>query len=366
MARRATKTSSAPQEDALPAYAPRRTTSLIGHCDAETEFLAAWTSGRLHHAWLISGPRGIGKATLAYRMARFLLAKGETGGEGLDMPATHPVFRRVLQGSHGDFHVLERRVDEKTKKLRSEIIVGDVREAAGFLSKTAAEGGWRVVLIDAVDEMNTSSSNAILKVLEEPPEKTVLLLVCHNLAALLPTLRSRCRRLPLQPLPEEAMTLVLRDLLPDLGGDDHAALSRLSEGRPGRALELAGLGGLDLYRSLIGLLRTLPRLDIPEAHALGNRVALSADAFRTVMELFQWWLGRMISALGRGEEPPEVVPGENGLIRWLGSTAPLERWGEVWEKTAWLIDRAVTLNLDRKMVLLSTVLAVERAANSNY
>ena len=209
----------------LGAPTPRLNPDLKGQAEAEREFLQEFESGRMHHAWLISGPRGIGKATFAYRIARYVLAQKNLIQEGpaqtLDfvynshtensdasevtmlLEHQHPVFRRVASGTHADFLSIERGVDEKTKVVRKEIIVDDVRAIKSFLNKTPVEGDWRVVLIDAVDEMTTSAENALLKVLEEPPRRALLLLVSHNPNSLLATSRSRCR----QPVSYTHLTL---------------------------------------------------------------------------------------------------------------------------------------------------------------
>lgn len=353
---------------------PRENTELIGHESAERAMLDAWNSGRMAHAWLICGPRGIGKATLAYRFARFALAGG--GGQGglfgggpdsLDIPADHPVFRRVAAGGHADLKVVERGwTDDKKTRLRTEIVVEDVRGVGAFLSLTPAEGGWRVVIIDAADEMNRNSANAVLKVLEEPPRQAMLLLLAHSPGRLLPTIRSRCRRLMLQPLNEGNVAVLLRRHRPDLTDEDVQALARLSEGSIGRALALAAEGGLALYRDVVTLLGGLPRLDVPALHAFGDRVARAGadEAYRTVTELFGWWLAKMIRLGGQGGALPEVVAGEAAVMSRLLAAGGLDQWVEVWEKVTSLFARADAVNLDRKQVVLNAFLAVERLARS--
>lgn len=348
---------------------PKENPHLVGHEAAEREILDAWNTGRMHHAWLITGKRGIGKATLAYRVARFILSGGGDGGlfggpGTLALPAEHPVFHRIAHGAHGDLRVIERQWDDKRKKLRSEIVVGDARDIGGFLSMTSAEGGWRVVLIDAVDEMNRNAANAVLKVLEEPPKRSLLLLLAHNPARLLPTIRSRCRRLALRPLDDETVATLAMRYRPDLSADDAHGLARLGEGSIGRALELAAEGGLQHYHGMIGLLRGLPRLDVPALHAFADSAARSDDSFRTTSELLLWWLARTISSGGHGAPPVEVVPGENGLFRTVLAAAPLDRWVEVWEKISRLLERADAVNLDKKQVLLSAFLAIERVVRA--
>jgi DNA polymerase-3 subunit delta' len=350
---------------------PRDNSELIGHGGAERAFLDAWNSGRLAHAWLLTGPKGIGKATMAYRIARFVLAGGGEGGglfggapESLALPAEHPVCRRISASGHADLKVVERGYsDEKKSKLRTEIVIEDVRGIGGFMALTPAEGGWRVVIIDAADEMNRNAANAVLKVLEEPPRNALMLLVSHSPGRLLPTIRSRCRRLALNPLPEATVTDLLARYRMDLPGDDVIALARLGEGSIGKGLALAAEGGLDLYRELMVMLSALPRLDVTALHAFGDRVArVEADAaWRTVTELTGWWLARLIRAGGReGRGMAEVVPGEAAIMSRLLASASLERWLELWEKVTALFARTDAVNLDRKQALITAFLAIER------
>ncbi len=192
---------------------PRANPILLGHEPAEAMLADAIRGGRVHHAWLITGPEGIGKATLAYRFARRLL-KGSSE-EGLAVDPADPVFRRVAAGAHADLHTVQRSINPQTKRLRSEIGVDDVREAAEFLRLTAAEGGWRVVVFDRADELNRNAANALLKILEEPPARAILLLVCAAPGRVPPTVRSRCRRLRLASLSETTMQVLLARYLPD-------------------------------------------------------------------------------------------------------------------------------------------------------
>jgi len=353
---------------------PRDTLDLQGHAHAERDFLDAWTSGRLAHAWLITGPKGIGKATLAYRIARFVLSGGGDGGglfggppESLALDASHPVVHQVSSQGHRDLKVVERGFsDDKKAKLRSEIVIDDVRKVGELFHQTA-DAGWRVVLIDAADEMNRNAANAVLKILEEPPTKALILMVSHSPGRLLPTIRSRCRRLALNPLPVETICQLMETHRPDLTGTEIQSLANLGEGSLGKALNLAEEGGLDLYRDLIGLLSALPKLDVPALHGFAERVTRAdADAaWRTVTELTVWWLARLIRAGGRqGRGMVEVVPGEAALMGRLLTAASLDRWLDLWEKTGSLFARTDAVNLDRKQALLTAFLALERLSRA--
>lgn len=272
-----------------PRLISRNNPFLSGHKNAEQKLFDSFNSGRMHHAWLISGPRGIGKATLAYRFARHILSGGEGVindpiipppdlGAGLfgedeaaeEKPAdasplyiaeNTPVFKRVAASGHADLFSIERKRDEKTGKMKTVIPVDDVRGIGHFLSMTPAEGGWRVVVVDSVDEMNPNAANALLKVLEEPPSRAILLLVCHNSASLLPTIRSRCIKLNVRPLAPTTVVTLLNEHIPDISQADAERLAQLSDGSIGRALALADAGGLDLWNEMSMILSTLPKIN---------------------------------------------------------------------------------------------------------
>lgn len=352
---------------------PRTATRLLGHEAAEKQFLDAWNGGRLSHAWLIAGPKGIGKATLAYRIARFVLASGGGAGDGglfgappppasLAIAPEHPVFRRVASGGHADLRVIERpeAVEGRTKRP-TEIPVDAVRTLGGFFALTPGEGGWRVVIIDAIDELNRSGANAILKLLEEPPTRSLLLLVCHSPGRILPTIRSRCRRLTLKPLDEAIVVELLRQQRPALPPEDAAAIARLAEGSIGNALALHAQGGLELYRAMIGLLSGLPRLDVPALHGFAQKATSDEDAARTTFALFLRWLTRAATASREGGAGGgDAVAGESELGRRLVAAAGLDRWLELWDKTTRSFGRAEAVNLDRRQVVLNAFLSVER------
>ena len=351
---------------------PWRGQRLFGHESAEKTMLAAHESGRLHHAWLLAGPRGIGKATLAWRFARFLLCGQQQGGlfggggaEGLDVSADAPGRSLVDARSHPDLFHLRRSLNPDTGRMRAEIAVDDVRDLGGFMHMTPAMGKWRVAIVDAADEMNRNSANAVLKVLEEPPPNAVLLIVAHAPGRLLPTIRSRCRRLALQPLSDEIVVRLLGEHAPDVKEGERAVLARLAEGSIGRALELAGSGSLDLYTEMVSVLATLPDLDMPRLHGFAERFARRGEeanaAWRSLNYLFDGWMKGLARHAATGGNGAPVVPAEAGLQARLAAAASLDRWDVAWEKAAELLSGADRVNLDRKQTVLGSFLALQAA-----
>lgn len=347
---------------------PWRNDRLVGHDLAERTMLLAQQIGKLHHAWLLTGPRGIGKATLAWRFARFLLA-GQQGGLFATSPDTLDVAREapgrslVDARTHPDLFHLRRTLHAREMRIQSEITIDDVRDLGAFMHMTPSMGDWRVAIIDSADEMNRNSANAVLKILEEPPPNAVLLIVAHAPGRLLPTIRSRCRRLALQPLDDGTVTALLGDYAPGTSAEERKALAQLAEGSIGRALELASAGSLALYREMVEVLATLPELDVPRLHGFAERFAKRGEEanadWRSLNYLFDGWLKGLLrsGAIGAGSAP--VVPAERGLHEKLLSAASLDRWMEAWENVARLWSRADAVNLDRKQTVLGSFLILQ-------
>lgn len=363
-------------------HAPLCESELSGHETAERALLDAWAGGRLHHAWLITGPQGIGKATLACRFARFLLARGTResqtearpslfgGDASADIPTSLYVspddsaFRRIAARGHADLFTVTLGFDVKRNRERKVIVVDDVRDIRSFISLTPAEDGYRVVIIDGAEDMNKNAANALLKMLEEPPPRTIFLLISHAPGRLLPTIRSRCRTLALHPLSDDRLAALLDRHAPELPAADKAALLRIADGSIGRALRLAEEGGVALYREMIGLLGRLPDLDVAAAHAFGDKLARpnATGTYTLFTELLRWWLARMVRHNAAPKGGVEIVPGEDNLMRRLGSSRSLDQWVEVWEKIADLFTRAASVNLDRKQTVLSALLTLQASA----
>lgn len=354
---------------------PRQTPRLLGQSAAEANFLTAWNLGRLHHGWLITGPRGVGKATLAWRIARFLLATPENDGgmfappppTTLDIPANHPVMNRTLALSEPRLFLLRRPWDAKTERLRAEITVDEVRRMKSYFALSEADGGRRVAIIDAVDDMNPNAANALLKLLEEPPARVTILLISHQPARLLPTIRSRCRELRAVPLKPVDLSDALTAAGGEVAPEDRVALAELAGGSVGAAFEMTNLDGLRLYHGLIRLFATLPRLDRPMALALADQGAKrGAEAqFDLIVTLIDLFLSRLARAGTLNQLPPEAARGEQALIARL---SPHPQAGRVWADLAQSLGnrarRGRALNLDPAALLLDMVLKIDEVAGT--
>jgi len=360
-------------DDDPPERVPRANPALYGQEEAEAALMAAWRSGRMPHAWLLCGPRGIGKATLAFRFARFVLSGGGGQGTGLfggggpDSMALDPqdrVFQRLAALGHSDFRLVRRSQNRKTGKWRNEIVVDDVRDMGGFLQLTAGEGDWRVVVIDSADEMNRNAANAALKAIEEPPPRALVLLVSHAPGKLLPTIRSRCRRLDLHPLDDATVKKIVARHVPDLDAGELDELAHLAEGSAGRALALADHGGVELHRRMLGILAEYPRIDEPALDKLVGDLgrAGAEDGFRVFGEMLTGLIGRMCRDTRAGRAAAAAHAEEAPVVARLAGSCGLDRWLAVWEKLARLFARAESANLDRRQVALDAVLSVAYAA----
>jgi DNA polymerase-3 subunit delta' len=325
---------------------PRESAVLVGHAEAEQIMLEAYRGGRIPHAWLIGGPHGVGKATLAYRLARFVLAHPDPGApdvqaaQSLALSPEHPMMRRIVAQSHGDLLILQRTVGD-TGKLRTRIAVDDVRRSVGFFGSSAGEGGWRVAIVDSVDEMNKESANALLKVLEEPPPKALLLLVSHASGRVLPTIRSRCRDLTLRGLSmAEVVQAAAQVLGRDPGDEDLREAAAAADGSVGRTIQLLGGTALALRRRVLGMLDALPAVDPQALHALGDQLAgTEPEKLSGFVDTVNEWLARRLAATRAGTEQGEKMQ--------------LVRLAEAWERINTAARDAEAYNLDRKPLVFS-------------
>ena len=361
---------------------PRTSAQLFGQERAQAAFLGALASGRLHHNWLLCGPRGIGKATFAWQIARFLLANGKEaparalaaasahGFHALDVAPDHPVARRIHAGVEPRLFAMRRTWDEKAGRLKSRITVDDVRALGGFLTLSAVGGGHRAVIVDSADEMNPNAANALLKLLEEPPAHTTLLLIAHQPGQLLPTIRSRCQMLRLAPLGAEDLHRAL--LQAGRGETDiqgaGAALAELAAGSVGAAIRLTHHNGIETYTRLLSVLGEFPKmtharaLDLAEAHAAKN----SEDRFDLFMTLLDRMLARLACTGARGRGPDVPIATEETRI--LTRLAPTLDHGRRWAQGAQEIQSTMRhgqwVHLDPAALVLDALFKMQRIARA--
>jgi DNA polymerase-3 subunit delta' len=322
---------------------PRETNVLFGHREAETALLNAYRSGRIAHAWLLGGPQGIGKATLAYRMARFMLANRDfsasavQAAESLSVDPDDYAARLVTSGAHGGLLTLERSANDKGV-MRTVITVDETRETISFFGSTAAVEGWRVCIVNTVDELNPNAANALLKILEEPPQQSLFLLLSHAPARVLATIKSRCRRLSMRALSTDD---VVRAAAEATGTDasDPALLeaAEASEGSVSRALALLGGGSLQLQTRTAALLATLPNINPAELHALGDALGTSDRvALASFLDSIERWVAERLRSGDANANLPRLA-----------------RLAEVWEKIVRAARDTESYNLERKPLVFS-------------
>ncbi len=371
MARRITSTpepEDLPEADRLEGFPhPRETVKVFGH-EAEEKMLAeTFSTGRMHHGWLLAGREGIGKATLAYRFARYVLADDadrEPFGVSLDVPPESTAARQVRALSHPGLLVLRRPYNFKDKRFAASIPVDEMRRLRAFLGLSAGGQGYRVVIVDTAEDLNASSANAILKSLEEPPPQTYFLIVASEPGRVLPTIRSRVRTLDLKPLEPQAMRAAVVQATAAAGaeipmGKAWEQLLKLANGSVRRLLSLSATGGLGVHEKVQRIVEGLPRMDWHGAHALSDELAgLAAEQ---KLELFFELLLDAIARLVRCEATG-IPEDDRALAHRVIGPARLATFAELWETVAREKSQALALNLDRKTLVLSTLARLEAAA----
>ena len=352
-----------PRDPLLPA---RENPELLGREEIERQILGWIADGRLPHALIFAGPEGTGKATMAFRLARFLLAEKEPEPEGLfgpppepvaltslSIPIDDPVFRQVASGGHPDLLTIERPYDEKKSRHKDAIDIESARRIAPFMRMTASrDGGWRVVVVDDADAMNRNAQNAILKILEEPPKRALLILIAHRAGALIPTIRSRCRTVTFGLLPANIFTdLVARDN-PALSDTDRQTLYALSEGSIGRARDLAELDGVGALGKLLSLVATWPNWKWVDIHALADRLGRQGqeDAYDVHAAIIRWIAHQVVRARSGAFPLPQVL--DRGGLGPLMAHYSLADWVEICEKMDAHLDAVRHANLDRRQGII--------------
>lgn len=355
----------APEIEIVP---PRENPSLFGHDAAEQKFLADFQSGKLHHAYLITGPKGIGKATFAYRMARFVLSHGALSSAAeqgpslfgdmlpaaapepnLGMSADDPLFRRIATGSHTDLLTVTPQYDAKKGVEKATISIEESRKVPQFLSLTPAEGNWRVVIIDAVDQLTNQAANALLKILEEPPANALLFLVCHEPGGILPTIKSRCRQFALTPPTREAFEHTLQTIAPHIEVTDYPALYALSYGSPGLAITLTKHRTVPLYA---GWLKALQPTASDEAkNAFINEAASVKSPEAWAMLLHTWTTLMHRLSLFPHEDKHQIAIREHEQLQAIADAVPFDARQRWLASARQLVTVTDTFNLDKRYTI---------------
>lgn len=353
---------------------PRFSNLCVGHDQQEKLFLELHDKKVMPHALIFSGLEGIGKTTMAFRLARFLLKHGKDevadsglfGGEALpqditslDVPADDPVFARVASGGHADLLHIARHYDDAKGKLDKALKVDALRKIEPFLRKTSSEGGWRIVLIEDADTMNRSAQNAILKILEEPPANVLIVLIAHRPGMLIPTIRSRARVIPFEPLSSEHMKDLLSRKGISLPVMDMEALSDISEGSIGQALQYADEGGLDMMRKVLNHLDEAPDFNWEEIHKLSNHLGAAAQdkEYRMFTEMMQWVFRKFLFLKSRGHQSLPSYLDQQGA-RYIFAHYSIEALIDVVDALKKHFERIEYANLDRRDAVRSSFLVL--------
>lgn len=355
-----------------PFSSPRDVDRVFGHDDGAAEFEAALQSGHLHHAWALIGPEGIGKATLAYRFARTVLASALSGapegGAVEDVSAAHSLFRQVAGLAHPNLLLIRRSWMEKTKRYSQWIGVDEVRRLRAFLGTTAGDGSWRVVVVDRADQLNQNAANALLKALEEPPPRTLFLLISNAEGRLPVTIRSRTRVLRLSALADAPLTEAVRAALArdEIEFDENRLplAVALSEGSVRRALELLTGEGIELYDEIAETLGFLPEIDGAKLHKRAERLSSvnETERLELYLALLLGVIERLVRFSATGTAP---VDSEQELAKRLISKENMSSWASAWEAISEDRSETFALNLDRSLLVLNVWFRLQQLVNEH-
>lgn len=348
---------------------PRENPKFFGHQDAVLTLDSSFTSGKTPGAWLFSGPLGIGKATLAYRFARFMLYNSNIKNDGLfaarlpqedlSIPQASPVFAKVSIGSHPDLLVLEAG-SEDSASVSGDILVDDARKIGNFLHLTSSETPYRIVIVDSIDNMNSNAANSILKLLEEPPLNAMFILISHSPGKLLPTIRSRCRNIKMREMVASDALKVLQNISPDISEEISLSLIELASGSAGIAYNLHINKGIEIYSSIMGILSSLPKLDIVATQKLGESVSgKSNDNYWHITKMLLNKIIIDLTKLSALDSKGNTIDGKKSLHNIKLSVAiSTENLLKIWSESNNLLEEADNLHLDRKAILMKIFLLI--------
>lgn len=349
---------------------PRESDLCLGHKKTEQTLLDLINSGNVPHAIIFSGSKGIGKSTMAFRLARYLLKNSPADVNqdslfGDESPATDvtslhvdlddPVFNKVSSGGHPDLLTIERAIDERKGTAKNNLDVDTARKVVPFLRMTSSEGGWRVVIIDDADTMNRNAQNALLKILEEPPSNTVLVLISHRLGAMIPTIRSRCRVLHFDPLPEgDLATLMQKEVGDTLSGHQQKMLAAMSNGSIGTARKIAESGGLETAQSVLTILERWPDFNGVDIHHLADSAGrLGHDStFDNIETIFLLLIEQIIFAKAKSQSSLSI-PFEEPVFSEMMNEYSLEHWLKLYEDLQDHFAKAKFSNLDKRLAVIN-------------
>ncbi|MGL1920207.1 MAG: DNA polymerase III subunit delta' [Hyphomicrobiales bacterium] len=352
---------------------PRENVKLLGLEATEQLLFDGFMSGKMHHAWIISGQKGIGKATLAYKFAQFILQYKTienvltAGLTGLSYNFNAISAQQVRARSHPSLFVLKRAYNDKTKKFGQNINIENVRKAEQFLNKTVEKDGWRVIIIDSADDLNQNSANALLKSIEEPPKNTIFLIVSSLPAKLLPTIRSRCRMLKLPDLSNENIAGLLQSHDVELNPEERDIILFLGQGSFARCLEVIDVDGLEIYKKIVALLYQIPSISRDDIHKLGGELALKAVESKFIFFTEQYLdiLTRLIKfvSLGNDADKHFALPNvEIKLFNHLSAHFTLDALFSIWEASERKFRINAAFNMDKKQSIITEFLTLEKAA----